>query len=43
MELKVFEEAQRELELWRLRQIRNPPEQPERGSDLDEDDKAFGP
>lgn len=39
--LKVFEAAQPELEQWRQRQVRNPPEEPERGSDLAEDDKVF--
>lgn len=29
------------LELWRLRQVRNPPEQPERGSALAADDRVF--
>lgn len=37
----VFEAAQPELERWRLRQERDPPEEPERGSDLAEDDKVF--
>ncbi|GAB3162213.1 hypothetical protein GCM10027258_80880 [Amycolatopsis stemonae] len=39
--LKVFESAQPELEQWRQRQVRNPPEEPQRGSDLAEDDKVF--
>ncbi|MGW4071405.1 hypothetical protein [Nocardia grenadensis] len=40
-ELKVFQDAQPELERWRQRQVRIPPEQPEQGSDLGDDDKAF--
>jgi hypothetical protein len=39
--LKVFQSAQPELERWRRRQVRNPPEEPERHSELAEDDKAF--
>ncbi|WP_020421107.1 hypothetical protein [Amycolatopsis sp. ATCC 39116] len=38
-ELKVFRDAQPELERWRLRQLRL--EEPERGSELADDDKAF--
>lgn len=39
--LKSIREAQPELERWRHRQLRNPPEEPERGSDLEGDDKVF--
>ncbi|APU15227.1 hypothetical protein [Actinoalloteichus fjordicus] len=39
--LTVFRRAQPELEQWRQRQVRYPPEEPERGSDLAEDDKVF--
>ncbi|HET6704311.1 hypothetical protein [Amycolatopsis sp.] len=34
-------QPQPQLELWRQRQVRNPPEEPERGSDLAGDDKVF--
>lgn len=37
----VFQAAQPELDQWRLRGLHNPPEQPEPGSDLAQDDKVF--
>ncbi|MFI2281373.1 hypothetical protein [Nocardia beijingensis] len=40
-ELKPFEAAQPELDRWRYRGTLNPPEEPEPGSDLADDDKAF--
>jgi hypothetical protein len=40
-ELRTFQDAQPELERWRLRQVKNPPEQPEPGSELAGDDQAF--
>lgn len=40
-ELKPFEAAQPELDRWRYRGTLNPPEEPEPGSDLAGDDKAF--
>ncbi|MGV9823795.1 hypothetical protein [Nocardia xishanensis] len=40
-ELKPFEAAQTELDRWRYRGTLNPPEEPETGSDLASDDRAF--
>jgi len=39
--LTIFRDAQPELEQWHQRQVRNPPEEPQPGSDLADDDKVF--